>query len=357
MRRVATRRHAVVAKQNHVATSARASKLANATNATVIIGGRGVQLGGRNGTPKRDPSQDLFNDVPLHREDAALEALAQRFARNPSELARLLVKLHHRGVPLDGARAPLDKGSERGTSSRRGGRRKKKDWRKVAEHDLFASEVTRVMPARGALIWITFGTPPAMPRRELLERFAKFCDSSGFDYVAVLEWGECPTDPHRARGKGDGEHIHAIVLAPDRDAFIEQVHEWADAEGIGRRSRNWTIVTGWSEYVVFGDMKKLHVNVGNVIAYATKPSKEQPQRDLRADSIASGIFMRPWRRLVRNATGGPARSVTRCCRLCGDALTKGATVRRKFCSDVCRVEAHRHPERLLPTKWIVHPRP
>ena len=48
--------------------------------------------------------------VPLQADAAELGALAERFARNPSELARFFVELHARGVPVHGLRGELRRG-------------------------------------------------------------------------------------------------------------------------------------------------------------------------------------------------------------------------------------------------------
>lgn len=148
-----------------------------------------------------------------------------------------------------------------------------------------------------------------MPRRALLERVATYLDELRVDYLVALDWGACATDPDRALGKGDGEHVHALVLAPDWDRFAAGLHQWAKRQGIGKKARDWTIVSGWCRH---RDAKvaELRRNVLRVFAYMMKPPRDGRRRDLGADVRVRGVFAEPWDGYIRNATGKPAFGCT-----------------------------------------------
>jgi hypothetical protein len=306
--------------------------------------------GARNGTAWSDPSVDV---VALHKGQTDPVSLARSLAKNPSDLACLLVELQRLGVDLLGgglrARALLDTRSSASSSREKPSNpRKKKAWEVLPEHKRFASEVTPFFSRRGDLLFVHVGARPDMAPREILESFARFAKVSSEASVVILDWG----------GELGHEHVHALVLVRDRKKFESALGLWAASERIGSKARRWKRVTGWGPFLKSGTTGPLERHVGRCLAYAEAPAEDGHVRDLRRHVSAHSMFEKAWRAFVRNATRRRAGSVTpRCCEMCRKPLPTGVTRRRRFCEgSKCRVKNHRR-EKLRRVKIVWHVKP
>lgn len=311
--------------------------------------GAGTGTGASNGTRSQGPAT---GGVAFPEHAAKLSPPVEQFSRDPRQFSLFPRELRRQRTPVRTVGAPLDRGTH-GPRKTSGGRKKARRCEVKEEHRLFAREVIPLMPDHGVLLFVTLTTPPVLPRERQHRRFAAFCRRSGFDYLAILDWGAKAGDPDRAPGKGDGEHFHALVWGPNRAQLSAALHGWADAEGVNPRSRDWKNVTGWYRAIEFGVAKTLETNIGYLSAYMTKVPQDRPPRDLRKHARADGMFAKAWERFVCNATEGTKRSVTRRCPACAEPAPATATARWKFCSDACRIRIWRSPWKRLPKRWIV----
>jgi hypothetical protein len=293
----------------------------------------------RNGTASGDPKHTR---VPLHGTLTDPTSLARELAKNPSDIACLLVELRRLGVDLLGGGlrvGPLldTRSSLSSPRERLPNQRKKKAWEVLPEHKQFASEVTPFFSRRGDLLFVHVGARPDMSEGEILERLATFVKANSEASVIFLDWG----------GEFGHEHDHALVLVRDRKKFESALGSWATSEGVSSKARRWKRVTGWGPFLKTGATALLERHLGRCFAYAEAPPEDGHVRDLRRHVLAHGVFERPLRAFIRNATRTRARSVTpRTCEACEAPLPSGVTRRRRFCrGSKCRVRNHRRKQR------------
>lgn len=297
--------------------------------------------------------------VPLHNDGRERDRAVQRSTNIRGGSAAVPAVGRREGSPAGPRGRPLDscnrctehscsRKQTRKKESKAGGG-KEHPWEskaRGAEYQRFAEEVISVLPDEGALLFVTTGTPPRLPRLKQHRRFATLCSCEGCDFVSVLDWGADARDPARSPGRGDGEHQHAIVWTPDRKAFVVALHDWADRFGVDYRSLDWKTIGGWDAFFDTRATNRLRKHIARVLSYSTKAPKTDRERDIRRHAIAGGRFAEPWETFLRNATSARAPSVTKTsCLSCHTPIGAGRTLRAKYCSEGCRVRAWRERER------------
>lgn len=301
----------------------------------------------RNGTA---PGGDPASLVPLQGGTTDPTSMARDLAKNPSDLACLLVELQRLGVDVLGGRHRgqplLDTRVSPSPRDERGSTRRKKPWRVLPEHERLASEVIPFFRREGELLFLHVGARPDGEPERLRDDLAGFFRRHTLAFVCLLDWG----------GVYGHEHAHSVVWVANRAKFMRSFHEWLAEKGITWKAHERRAVTGWGTFLATGRISGrwgLGLHLANCIAYAEAPPDDGHVRDLTRHAIAGGMFEKPWRAFVRNATRNRAGSVTpRGCESCRAPLPGGATKRRRFCEgSACRVRHHRRGKEGARKSW------
>lgn len=140
-------------------------------------------------------------------------------------------------------------------------------------------------------------------------------------------------------------HYHGLLLTLDVEGDCKAWCERVNATARGAVAKT---ITGWRDFRAGEYARRFPSNLAAVLAYTFEPlPADVPQRDLRADVIASGAFASPWQTveaalatpsLAALETGAATLAGRRMCERegCGREVDPSKRSHARYCSPACR---------------------
>jgi hypothetical protein len=201
------------------------------------------------------------------------------------------------------------------------------------EHWEFARSVVAHLPKTGMLFWTTVNPLPGVSPESVFHAMHMELDAGDCDHYTIQQ-----------RGKRGKVHAHSIVHARDPATFLRRFVALMRRRRFDPRATDVQAVVGWSNHVIGRGATRVTNDLARLAAYATRASTGRYVRPLPSQSRCRGVFARPAAQLERRLPRQPSTAM-RACHECGGSLPEGATARRRFCRDACRLRCFRRRER------------